>query len=434
MELLQGRYQIQQQLGKKAGRQTLLAEDIQTQSLVVVKLLTFSDEFEWDDLKLFEREAEALKTLNYPAIPRYLDYFELELLDRKGFALVQSYIDAKSLDQHLKAGRTFSETEVKQLSRSLLEILSYLHSQQPPVIHRDLKPSNILLSDRTGNHVGQVYLVDFGSVQTLLAQEGSTITIVGTYGYMPPEQYGGRATPASDLYSLGATLVYLVTGKHPADLPQANLQIQFKPSATISEAFADWLEWMTKPALDQRLTSTQQAIQALEEARSPLAIAAQSQHKIVPHVNRERVLWNAIWRSSSIDAVFGVSSFTAMMLMDVLRHRFFMYGSYQAFLISLLSLGILGGSLGLGLGFFNGLLAGALTNRFFSPLKNVQLYRWTIGIATTVFSLAIMLVVMKLLSPVWGFGPLVLIGELSAGVASQLFVRWYIRESRKVEP
>jgi serine/threonine protein kinase len=117
MKLLHDRYQVEQSLGKKAGRQTLLARDLQTQELVVVKLLTFNHEFEWDDLKLFKREAETLKSLNHPAIPRYLDYFELESPTYKGVALVQSYIDAKSLDQHLKAGRSFSETDVQQLGQ-----------------------------------------------------------------------------------------------------------------------------------------------------------------------------------------------------------------------------------------------------------------------------------------------------------------------------
>ncbi len=230
-----------------------------TQEIVVVKLLTFNHEFEWDDLKLFEREAETLKSLNHPAIPRYLGYFELESPTYKGVALAQSYIDAKSLDQHLKAGRSFSQADVQQLGQSLLEILIYLHGQSPPIVHRDIKPSNILLGDRSGTTVGQVYLVDFGSVQTLVAYEGGTITVVGTYGYMPPEQYGGRATPASDLYSLGATLICLATGRHPADLPQADMRIQFKQSASLNEAMTDWLEWLTEPALDRRLQSAPKA-------------------------------------------------------------------------------------------------------------------------------------------------------------------------------
>ncbi|MHC5829679.1 MAG: serine/threonine protein kinase, partial [Nostoc sp.] len=121
---------------------------------------------------------------------------------------------------YLQTGRTFTEAEVKQIAKAVLEILVYLHGLYPPVIHRDIKPSNILLGDRSGNSVGQLYLVDFGSVQTVLATETGTRTVVGTYGYMPPEQFGGRTVAASDLYSLGATLIYLVTGTYPADLPQ----------------------------------------------------------------------------------------------------------------------------------------------------------------------------------------------------------------------
>ncbi len=240
-------YKVQQQLGKKAGRRTLLAHNLQTQELVIIKLLSFSGEFEWDDLKLFEREAETLKSLSHPYIPRYLDYFEVNLPNTKGFALVQSYIPAQTLEQYLQAGRTFTEAEIKQIAKAILEILIYLHGLHPPVIHRDIKPSNILLGERSGNSVGQVSLVDFGSVQTVLASEGSTRTVVGTYGYMPPEQFGGRTVPASDLYSLGATLIYLATGIQPADLPQKDFRMQFEQVANLSPNFINWLRWLIEP-------------------------------------------------------------------------------------------------------------------------------------------------------------------------------------------
>jgi serine/threonine protein kinase len=259
------RYEVQQHLGKRAGRQTLLARDLETQELVVIKLLSFGTDFAWDDLKLFEREAETLKALSHRFIPRYVDYFEIDSPNLKGFALVQTYIEAKSLEEHLKAGRTFSEADIKQLAKALLEILTYLHSRQPPVIHRDIKPSNILLTNRSGNRIGDVYLVDFGSVQTLAATEGGTITVVGTYGYMPPEQFGGRATPSSDLYSLGATLIYLATGRHPADLPQTDLRIQFEQVVNLSPALSSWLKWMIQPSLARRLASATEALQAIEQ-------------------------------------------------------------------------------------------------------------------------------------------------------------------------
>ncbi len=263
-EILLERYEVQQELGKKAGRRTVLARNLQTQELVVVKILSFGNEFEWNDLKLFEREAETLKALSHPAIPRYLDYFELDSPNSRGFALVQSYIPAQSLEAQLKAGRNFSEEEVKELAKAILEILKYLHGRQPPVIHRDIKPSNILLTNRSGNSVGEVYLVDFGSVQTI-ARRSSTMTVVGSYGYMPPEQFNGKAIPASDLYSLGATLIYLVTGQHPGDLPQTDLRIEFEQIANISFSFKSWLRRMTEPIASQRLASTEDALQALEQ-------------------------------------------------------------------------------------------------------------------------------------------------------------------------
>lgn len=271
--LLHDRYQPLHLLGKKSGRQTWLSQDMQTQQPVVVKLLTFNHDFEWDDLKLFEREAETLRSLSHPAIPRYLDYFELDAATGKGFGLVQTYIEARSLQQHLQAGRTFTEAEVKQIAQNLLEILGYLHDRQPPVIHRDIKPSNVLLTNRSGNSPGQAYLVDFGSVQTLAAKEGGTITVVGTYGYMPPEQFGGRAVPASDLYSLGATLIYLATGQHPADLPQVDLKLKFEAIANLSPSFTRWLQRLVEPSLSQRFPSTQAALQGLN---SPQAIETRS--------------------------------------------------------------------------------------------------------------------------------------------------------------
>lgn len=265
-------YEVERQIAKKAGRKTLLCRDLRSLELVVVKLVSFNSDFEWDDLKLFEREAETLKSLSHDAIAKYLDYFELEVRSLKSFALVQTYIPAKSLQEYLKAGRSFSEGEVQELAKALLEILIYLHDRHPAVIHRDLKPSNVLLGVseacaqrvRTGNSIGQVYLVDFGSVQTLAAKEDGTITVVGTYGYMPPEQFGGRTVPASDIYSLGATLINVLTGTHPADLPQLDGCIQFAESVNINRNFALWLEQTIQPSLDRRFTSAEEALQGLK--------------------------------------------------------------------------------------------------------------------------------------------------------------------------
>ncbi|BAZ52986.1 serine/threonine protein kinase [Nostoc sp. NIES-4103] len=268
-ELLNHRYQIQKELGRNTGRSTFLAKDLQNQQLVVIKFLTFNHDFRWEDLKLFEREVQIIQSLSHPAIPQYIEYFEVDTPKWRGFALVQTYIEAQSLQKHLSNGRTFSEAEVKQLAKALLSILDYLHTHEPPAIHRDIKPSNILLANRSAHSIGDIYLVDFGSVQTANCQDG-TITIVGTYGYMPPEQFGGKVFPASDLYSLGATLIYLITGVEPADLPQEDLQIQFEKFANISSNFREWLNLMTHPSLKKRFSSAQEALEALESRKITL--------------------------------------------------------------------------------------------------------------------------------------------------------------------
>ncbi|MBW4463254.1 MAG: hypothetical protein KME47_23895 [Nodosilinea sp. WJT8-NPBG4] len=156
----------------------------------------------------------------------------------------------------------------------MLDILEYLYCLQPPVIHRDIKPSNVLLKNRSGNSPGEVYLIDFGSVQT--AAHGGTVTVVGTYGYIPPEQFGGRSLPASDLYGVGMTLIYLATGQHPADLPQNDLHVEFKHLTSLSGSFISWIEWLTDPSLAKRPATAQDArlhlLKPRQEPKAPLTI------------------------------------------------------------------------------------------------------------------------------------------------------------------
>ncbi len=303
VEMLPDRYQYQKTLGNKAGRTTVLAVDQQTGNQVVVKLLTFSDEFQWEDLRLFERETATLRSLDHPAIPRYLDSFEMETSQGKSLALVQSYIPAQSLEEYLQAGRQFEEADVRELLNALLDILVYLHDRHPPVIHRDIKPSNILLSDRSGHSVGQVYLVDFGSVQTLATRAGQTMTVVGTYGYMPPEQFGGSAVPASDIYSLGCTALRLITGSHPGDLPQRDLQIQFAQYTDLSSSLTKWLQKATHPSLYQRFS---QALTAKERLNQPIKLY-QELPPLSPEVPMtiQLLFWNFLWRSTVMGTLTG---------------------------------------------------------------------------------------------------------------------------------
>lgn len=270
-QILHERYQLKQQLGNNAGRQTWLAVDLatQTKERVIVKLLPFTPQIHWDDLKLFEREAQVLKHLNHPRIPKYRDYFYTEPSnsgDLPWFGLVQDYILGYSLPQLLKKGKRFTEAEAKQIAIQLLKILIYLHELSPPVLHRDIKPSNIIWGKNR-----QVYLVDFGAVQEKAKAEGATFTVVGTGGYAPPEQLWGRAVPASDLYALGATLIHLLTCTAPVDLPQREMRLQFQDKVSLSPSFTHWLETLIDPAPELRFSNAHEALLALQANTSPIS-------------------------------------------------------------------------------------------------------------------------------------------------------------------
>ncbi|MBD2578208.1 type IV pilin-like G/H family protein [Oscillatoria sp. FACHB-1406] len=261
-QILQERYQLKEQLSQNPTRQTWRAEDTQSHQDVIVKLLPFSPQTQWQDVKLFEREAQILKHLNFAKIPRYLDYFSVEKELGDGlpwFALVQNYIPGSSLQKLLKNGETFGEAEVKNIARQLLGILIYLHELSPPVLHRDIKPSNIIQGQD-----GKIHLVDFGAVQDKAKAEGVTFTVVGTGGYAPPEQLWGRAVAASDLYALGATLIHLVTGVSPGELSQHRMRLQFRDKVNLSPEFAAWLDKLIAPAVEQRYESAREALAALQ--------------------------------------------------------------------------------------------------------------------------------------------------------------------------
>ncbi len=265
-EILQNRYKLQRQLSKNPLRQTWLATDLSPQedannSLVVIKLLAFGGQVQWDDLKLFEREVQLLKQLNHLRIPEYLDHFCLD--DRiLCYGLVEEYIPGSSLQELLIQGKKFTEQQIRKIAVDVLKILIYLHSINPAVLHRDIKPSNLIWGDDD-----RVYLIDFGAAQDRAVSERVTFTIVGTYGYTPLEQFGGRAVPASDLYGLGMTLIHLLTGTAPADLPVRDLRIQFSDSLSVSPSLIYWLEQLVEPAVERRFKSAISALEALQANR-----------------------------------------------------------------------------------------------------------------------------------------------------------------------
>ncbi len=265
-QIIQERYQLQKPLGRTAaGRKTWLATDLESNERVIIKLLAFSPEMQWEELKLFEREAEVLQALNYPRIPKYRDYFSLEKDEGGGlpwFGLVQDYIPGSSFQELLESGKRFNELNIEKVASEVLEILIYLHQLSPPVLHRDIKPSNLIFGEDE-----RIYLVDFGAVQSQAAVTGVTFTVVGTSGYSPLEQFWGRAVAASDLYALGATLIHLLTGVAPASLPHEDGRIQFSDRVSVEPFLIRWIEKMTEITIEKRFQTAVKALESLENRK-----------------------------------------------------------------------------------------------------------------------------------------------------------------------
>ncbi|TVQ48889.1 MAG: serine/threonine protein kinase [Gloeocapsa sp. DLM2.Bin57] len=258
-QILENRYKIAKQLGRNSGgRQTWFAEDLTKMDFVTVKLLAFNPQMRWEDFKLFEREAKILQQLNHPRIPHYRDYFEIDEQGVTWFAIVQDYIPGFSLQELLAQQVRLTETDIRSLAIAILEILEYLHNLFPQVLHRDIKPSNLIQGP-----YGQIYLIDFGAVQAQSNQDNSTFTVVGSSGYTPLEQFWGKAVPASDIYALGATLIHLLTGIAPANLPKKNSRIIFADQVNISASLLHWLNKCTAPEVEQRFQNASAALLAL---------------------------------------------------------------------------------------------------------------------------------------------------------------------------
>lgn len=227
--LLDDRYKAIEIIGRGGFGRTYLAVD-ETKDrkpyCVIKLLLPRQPNLNPKAAELFRREADRLDELGqHPQIPALLAYYESSAAQY----LVQEFIDGQNLEEDLKEG-TFTEAEVRELLEDLLPVLSFIHSFQ--VIHRDIKPENIIRPYANERYV----LVDFGASKfatgTALAR---TATVIGSAGYVAPEQAMGRGEFSSDTYSLGVTCIHLLTGIHPFDL------------YSVSEDAWVWQQYLPKP-------------------------------------------------------------------------------------------------------------------------------------------------------------------------------------------
>lgn len=265
-EILRQRYQIIEKLGSGGVAETYVAQDldipVDPKPKCVVKRL-HPKGIDADTQRLFQKEAETLYKLghNHDQIPKLYAYFE----ENDEFYLVQELIEGHNLTQEIGEGKRWSEAEVTQLLEELLEILAFVH--QHNVIHRDIKPSNIMRRDRDRKLV----LIDFGAVKevsnlvTTSQNSSSSRTIgIGTFGYMPSEQALGKPRLSSDIYALGITAIFALTGIAPNQFPEdENGEIIWQNHAQVSEELAEILNQMVRYHFNQRYQSAIEVLQDL---------------------------------------------------------------------------------------------------------------------------------------------------------------------------
>lgn len=211
-DVLQERYRIVGTLGVGGFSSVYQARDLRFHSVTrlcaVKEMVNTAPDPQMRELanKSFEREASILATLEHPAIPDVYDYFSEG--DRS--YLILEFIRGKDLEALIEDQTDFLDQEtVLDWALQICDVLSYLHNHKPqPVIFRDMKPSNVMLDPQ-----GRIRLIDFGIAKVFEAGEKGTM--IGTEGYSPPEQYRGEASPAGDVYALGATLHHLLTRRDP---------------------------------------------------------------------------------------------------------------------------------------------------------------------------------------------------------------------------
>jgi tRNA A-37 threonylcarbamoyl transferase component Bud32 len=209
-KLQSGRIKIVRQLAFGGLSAIYLAQENEKEMVVIKEAVVPANADEHTHAKaaeLFDREARLLIKLDHPHIAKVFDHFQE---DNRSY-MVLEYIRGQDLRQLVKQNGAQPEEIVLNWARQIASILSYLHSQDPPIIHRDLTPDNLVRKEDD-----TITLIDFGAANEFVGN--ATGTLVGKQAYIAPEQLRGKATPESDIYALGGTVYFLLTGKDPEAL------------------------------------------------------------------------------------------------------------------------------------------------------------------------------------------------------------------------
>ncbi len=227
---------------------------------LVLKTLKSESWSQPEAVQSFQQQAQVLCQLNHPSMPKIYEGFEV---GGQSF-IVSDLIHGQNLKQWVTLRGPLSEVQAVSWILDLCDLLQYLHGQNPPVVHQGLKPSN-LIRPTIAHGLNPVVLVDFGEVKQVTPEAG---TLVGAVGYAAPEQQTGQGTPASNLYSLGGILVYLLTGQAPDAfyrLGDQGFRLQVQDVPRISPVMRNIIEQLTHPRPEDRYASVQAVMDDLQQ-------------------------------------------------------------------------------------------------------------------------------------------------------------------------
>jgi serine/threonine protein kinase len=292
-----GRYAVERFAGEGSQGATFIGTDSKTGARVAIKLFDLGKATDWKAQELFEREVQTLKRLRHPGIPQFLDVVVDD--DTGARALVMTHIPGESLGDVWRRDGVIPEKRVWGYVNDAAQILAAVHGEG--VIHRDLKPDNFILRPD-----GTLAIVDFGGVGHVRAAAGSTV--VGTFGYMAPEQLYGAQTPATDLYALGATLLTVATNKSPEDQPRRGLAIDVDAAAPfLSSPLRSLLATLLAPDPQERPrdgAALLVMLKALSSGRSTSTSTSTSSTARSPdRVEHADGSVEAIWREDDVNDV-----------------------------------------------------------------------------------------------------------------------------------
>ncbi|MFC1858677.1 protein kinase [Thermodesulfobacteriota bacterium] len=273
------RFRIEKELKSSPSSQTFLAFDQAKEQHCIVKCLVMTRTDSWETVELFEQQAKILSHLDHPNIPEFIDYFTEETKRENYFYLVQEFIQGQSLAQLVEDGKYFTEDQVIELIQKFLDILKYLHGFSPPLIHRNIKPANIFIGDD-----GEIYLTDFAAIKGKLVDdvEVPESIIQESYAYTPLEVLKGEADPSSDIYSIGASMIFALSHTSPDQMGSMGSALDFRKHVNISKDFYRILSKMVRPEQKDRYQNVQELISDLNKLTRDRQYLPETGPKISP--------------------------------------------------------------------------------------------------------------------------------------------------------